>query len=167
MAICTTIPYYISRTIEDQQNNNECCDLEKSELEVAIGRFYEEIMPFLNKYREQILQKELFGFPEELEKLYNTVNDLHYLGLYFSLMYGQRELDNHCKDCDDEKKGSEYTEFDCMKSYFACTGMNIDPLLTIFGFGLPDDCGINYMCIEEADDSCVCPIFQVNIDCDE
>jgi len=45
-------------------------------------------------------------------------------------------------------------------------GINIDPLLAIFGFGLPDDCGINYMCIEEANDQdCDCPIFQVDIDC--
>ncbi len=164
MAIFTTLPYYVTRSNDIQQKEG-CCDISRTELEDAIGSFYKTARPWMDSLLGKIKQKECFGFLDGLEDLYNDMNDFHYLGLYLTLMYSQREEDNRGVDCDDRKLGSEYTEFDCLKAYFACKGINIDPLLTIFGFGLPDDCGINYMCIEEANDDCDCPIFQANIDC--
>lgn len=104
----------------------------------------EDIMNLINKgYKEDQRGKKIADYT------WDSVNDINYLILYLFILNDKiiREgsLTGEVSESFREELREEY-KIDCIKKYFFCKNININPLLELFAVNT--DGGIDYMSIE-------------------
>lgn len=137
-----------------------CCPNQglATETESLLVAYYGEVSSFLPDILTKAYDKACFGYHDKSCELYNLVNDVHYL---FGLLLVLKEERNQDKDSCNSDKGSEYYfekyKLMCVKKHFKCLGLDIQPLLNVFGLTVTSitqssEKGINFMYIEESPD---------------
>lgn len=90
---------------------------------------------------------------DKANKFWDSANDLMYLQVYLNIIALSIKQDLANGNCSllDYDTISERYKIDCIRKYFSCISIDIDPLLSIFGIDRDMFDGIGYMGIEEGD----------------
>lgn len=136
-----------------------CCNtipLIPTEYENLFSTYYSCAKTIIDPAVEEYYNAGLFGKADKAKFNIDTINDVHLLFGYLSVIYIGILEDMANDPCGKPKPVSEYydeNKIDCIKKYFICKGININSLLAVFGL---DDRnakqlfdGINFMCLEE------------------
>lgn len=134
------------------------------------GEFPDKLHQLIARYADSIrlttkyawtksVNHEIFGVKDCHD--FKVENDLLLLMFFLLFAYIEKEEALETSDCDNEVRESirEKYQFDCIRKYFKCYGIDSKKLEAIFGLSEDPENGIGYMQIE-GDGNCK-PIFKV------
>jgi hypothetical protein len=123
--------------------------------EIFFSQYYSCASAILNQYMNTMVNSEYFGKPTKSQQYTDAINDIHALFGYLYIIYMEMAEDASKDPCGQPKPISYYYtthKIECIKSYYACRGYNVNPLLAVFGLENGNNPvsldGINFMCLE-------------------
>ena len=101
-----------------------------SMLQSYAALFYDEADSSLNSILEKLYKDEIFGFGESN---YDTIGEIMYLFVYLMLIrYKIQEDAGNGEQGTVEEYAEEY-ELECIRKSFMCKGIDVTPMLRVFG----------------------------------
>lgn len=143
-----------------------CCKTENSILEEMIYEYYEAVFPCMETLLTELYAAEVFGKQDLTERIYNQINNFHYLMFLLSLIHLEM-MEDAKRDlylgtgCGIPEEIDYYVEkynLDCIQRRFMCTDCDsgINDALEIFGLNpdFVDYDGIGFMYIDDQNANC-------------